>query len=66
MQFISPKEIVSFNCLWLSCATNKIIFKYFDYIDGWYDCVEGGEENNSNISEYDIAKIKAKICSLKH
>ena len=28
--------------------------------------MEGGEENNSNIFEYDIAIIKAKIRSLKH
>ena len=28
--------------------------------------MEGGEENNSDIYEYEITRIKAKICSLKH
>ena len=28
--------------------------------------MEGGEKNNSNISEYEIEIFKAKICSLKH
>ena len=40
--------------------------KYLDSLYGWYDYVEGGEEKNSNTSEYDIAIIKAKICSLKY
>ena len=44
----------------------KSFSKYLDSIDGWYDCVEVGEENNLNISENEIARIKAKICSLKH
>ena len=44
----------------------KYFSKYLDSLDGWYDCVEGGEENNSNISEYKISIIKANICSLKH
>ena len=53
-------------CSQLSCATNQIIFKYLDSIDVWYDCAEGGEDKNPNISEYDTAIIKANICSLKH
>ena len=37
-----------------------------DSIDGWYDFLEGDEENRSNISEYNIARIKDKIRSLRH
>ena len=44
----------------------KSFSKSLDYINGWYDCVEGGEEKNSNIPEYDIAIIKANIFSLKY
>ena len=44
----------------------KSFSKYLDYLDVWYGCVEGGEEINSDISEYDIAIIKANIRSLKH
>ena len=40
--------------------------KYLDYLYGWYDFVEGGEDKNPNISEYDTAIIKANVCSLKH
>ena len=63
--FHPKKEFYSsvHNCL---VQRIKSFSKSLDYINGWYDCVEGGEEKNSNIPEYDIAIIKANIFSLKY
>ena len=44
----------------------KLFSKYLESLDGWYNCVEFSEEKKSNIYEYDISIMKAKICSLKH